>query len=590
MFAGSPLSASSPSTVPPPSRGLDTPSSVAWSAAQTLAPAELELFQHYLEHTARDPSVVDDDQYTLQVGIPTLACQSKPLMRSVLALAAVCKCSDIIKQSSGSPQDREEVIDLLSLAHSYHVESLREIQATLYEAKNYDHILTNAAMMGMYGSGSHCARIWLVKTAAIDDPPLGDLIPEYPQWMSLFRAARLAYAGLLNNSNTPATMPSPAHLPPDASQFTSEYKASSSKAEKRPRSPTDHPLGPILAATIGPAMAKLHEQAAEILATNDASNPDLQACSAVLAILDTIVAETFPDSNTPQPSSPFPPATGHAVNPDGAGAALEPGEGPARLSQLPLSPWLRRYTASITSMIPSRLPRRTIMAFVHKAPTAYLTLIEDILQTQLIHSHSQTQPQPPTPSQPHPCQCPLQVHVHTPNGTEQTWSQTGTPSHDGTDTCTWPQTPTPSPYPDPTQIDGHPTPCPDYNPDHNPMHNIPPNDLQPELTPAHNLALEIFAHWLVLVMLLDNVWWIGGIGAWELGRVVALRREGLLRRRPGHGWGRWSSAPGQAGLGLGSSCCSSCLGNVQVNMELGGEWWPEGMWEVARVFERFRAR
>jgi hypothetical protein len=568
MFAGSPLSASSPSTVPPPSRGLDTPSSVAWSAAQTLAPAELELFQHYLEHTARDPSVVDDDQYTLQVGIPTLACQSKPLMRSVLALAAVCKCSDIIKQSSGSRQDREEVIDLLSLAHSYHVESLREIQATLHEAKNYDHILTNAAMMGMYGSGSHCARIWLVKTAAIDDPPLGNLMPEYPQWMGLFRAARLAYAGLLNSSNTPATMPSPAHSPPDASQFTSEYKASSSKAEKRPRSPTDHPLGPVLAATIGPAMAKLHEQADEILATNDASNPDLQACSAVLAILDTIVAETFPDSNIPQPSTPFPPATGHAVNPNGAGTALEPGEGPARLSQLPLSPWLRRYTASITSMIPSRLPRRTIMAFVHKAPTAYLTLIEDILQTQLMPSHSHTQPQPQTPSQPHPCQCPPQVHVYTPNGTKETW----------------PQTPTPSPYPDPTQISGHPTPYDNH--DHSLTHQL--SDTAMTLTPAHNLALEIFAHWLVLVMLLDNVWWIGGIGAWELGRVVALRREGLLRRRPGHGWGRWSSAQGQAGLGLGSSCCY--LGDVQVNAGFEGEWWPEGMWEVARVFEKFRAR
>ncbi|KAG8166452.1 hypothetical protein KVR01_002141 [Diaporthe batatas] len=43
--------------------------------------------------------------------------------------------------------------------------------------------------------------------------------------------------------------------------------------------------------------------------------------------------------------------------------------------------------------------------------------------------------------------------------------------------------------------------------------------------PVQRLAMDIFAHWLVLVLLLDGVWWIGGIGAWELGRVVAYARE-----------------------------------------------------------------
>ncbi|KAE8312648.1 Alpha/Beta hydrolase protein [Aspergillus transmontanensis] len=42
------------------------------------------------------------------------------------------------------------------------------------------------------------------------------------------------------------------------------------------------------------------------------------------------------------------------------------------------------------------------------------------------------------------------------------------------------------------------------------------------LSAAHLLAMDIFAHWLVLVMLLDGVWWIGDIGQWELSRVVSL--------------------------------------------------------------------
>ncbi|KAK0707297.1 hypothetical protein B0H67DRAFT_587199 [Lasiosphaeris hirsuta] len=117
-------------------------------------------------------------------------------------------------------------------------------------------------------------------------------------------------------------------------------------------------------------------------------------------------------------------------------------------------------------MVPSRLPRRTIMAFIHKAPAGFLGLVEDMI------------------------------------------SLMQAPRAEGED--------------------------------------------GPGV--AHQFAMDIFAHWLVLMLLLDNVWWIGGIGAWELGRIVQFRR-GV----------RW-----------------------RVSVWGGGDWWPEGMWEVARQFERFR--
>lgn len=41
---------------------------------------------------------------------------------------------------------------------------------------------------------------------------------------------------------------------------------------------------------------------------------------------------------------------------------------------------------------------------------------------------------------------------------------------------------------------------------------------------ASRCAMDIFAHWLVLMCLLDGVWWIGGIGMWELGRVVSYMK------------------------------------------------------------------
>lgn len=69
------------------------------------------------------------------------------------------------------------------------------------------------------------------------------------------------------------------------------------------------------------------------------------------------------------------------------------------------------------------------------------------------------------------------------------------------------------------------------------------------LSAAHQLAIDIFAHWAVLVTLLDGVWWIGGIGAWELRRVVLFVRA--------RGW-------------LDDRAC------------LGGHWWPESMDNIGR--------
>lgn len=43
--------------------------------------------------------------------------------------------------------------------------------------------------------------------------------------------------------------------------------------------------------------------------------------------------------------------------------------------------------------------------------------------------------------------------------------------------------------------------------------------------------MDILAHWLVLVMLLDGVWWIGDIGQWELGQVVsAMKNQELFHQ------------------------------------------------------------
>ncbi|KAK4442697.1 hypothetical protein QBC34DRAFT_224537 [Podospora aff. communis PSN243] len=432
--------------------------------AQTLAPAEFELLKHYLDHTSRDPSVDEDDKYVLQVGIPSLACQSKPLMKSVLALAAVCRCCDIIKQSAVTYEDRSHVMELLSLAHGYHQESLREIQPALHESGHLDHVLANAAMMGMYGSASHRARIWLAKTATFADLPLAQFTPKHSQWFGLFRTARLAYAGLVDATTNPdaTAQTTPSRSPASSGPY--EYKVST-RIEPTPA--VSHPLSPILAATIGSALTKLRQKAAVVaIAHAGESTPELQSCFTALTILGTVITDTF--STDTRPITPGHTQLAVEVSPDASAG---------RLSEL--SPWLRKYAASITSAIPSKVPRRVIHAFIHKVPTTYLTLIEEIAEV-------------------------LQGTQSAEDQLELPWDPSAT-----------------------------------------------------LLTPsiAHQLAVDIFAHWLVLVLLLDDVWWIGGIGSWELGRIVATRKDV-----------RWNG----------------CLWNRDE------DWWPESMFEVRRQFDKHR--
>ncbi|KAK4860941.1 hypothetical protein LT330_004672 [Penicillium expansum] len=437
------------------------PSSLLQSQTpQILTPTESTLLNHYLEHTSKDMTVDDEDQYALQVGIPNLAFQNKLLMKSVLAFSAVCKCCDVINQPSISHEDREKVLVLLSIADQYHMESLREVQAKLSETDQYDHILANAAMMGMYGSSSHCVRIWLAETASDNDLERGRFIPKSCQWISLFRAVRVAYTGLLNDrfkTEDVVQLASPtSFIDPVAScDFQMHCECTVLSRCEQQKGPQDHALYPILAATVGSALRRLRKRAQEIAKNGmgdyeDQDTPAIhndsyvQACFAALDLFENIAIETFPDINlVPNTPGLSPLASEVDVNPVGQASKV--------------SPWIRRYTARITSMIPSKLPRRFIMAFVHKAPTKYLNLVEDMMGLM----------------------------------------QIGAPGGHGVTAC-------------------------------------PLNPMNSEPSLAHQLAVDIFAHWLVLVMLLDKVWWIGGIGAWELGQLISLKRDTRWQSRIGY--------------------------------------------------------
>ncbi|KAL6913583.1 hypothetical protein FSST1_011343 [Fusarium sambucinum] len=198
---GSTSSISSPFLAPTPTyefnAGIFTHQSIAPSV--DLGATELELFSYYLSHAARSMAYDDEDLYALQVGFPNLAFRSKPLMSSILALAAVRKCHDILSQPSTQPADKGQVRTLLALADEHHRDSLRQTRADIPNANHYDHVVANAPLMVLYATANHAVRIKLSDTQDDQDANI-NLAPAQLHWMTLIRAAHLAYTGLLHST------------------------------------------------------------------------------------------------------------------------------------------------------------------------------------------------------------------------------------------------------------------------------------------------------------------------------------------------------------------------------------------------------
>lgn len=398
-----------------------------------------------------------DDLYALGVGIPSLAFRSKPLMSSILALAAVCKSHDLL----GEPHpDKKEILDLLILADRHHRTALVQIQLDLPNPCQYDYVLANATVMVLYASASHCVRIRLAETQTKDEPLPRELVSTQSQWISLIRAAHLAFVGLLNDrsehheiAQENINIPSPSTLPPSNEQSVCLKEVIS--PENGPTERTKELFFPIVAASSGSALNVLRAKAQTIWKAEghssswtkfvdpknvphlrDSSSANLHACLSSLDILGDIITEGL-SATPPAPSSASYSNHIHA-EPD------SPSLG--RLSTV--SDWLRSYVARVTSATTAPRPlRRVIMAFLNRVPAEYLNIVQTTLES-----------------------------IDMPIGTGQgdAWESSGVEFSN--------------------------------------------------LSTVHKLAIDIFAHWLVLVMLLDGVWWIGGIGAWELRRVVSFVR------------------------------------------------------------------
>lgn len=406
-------------------------------ASDTLNATELGLLSHYLTHTSLTIPCDKLDLYALSVGVPNLAFNSKPVMSSLIALAAACRSHDLVVNTK-NPLDRKimgEIRELLTLAEHHHRASLQYIQAYISQSDWYDTILANAALMVLYASASHSTRVHLAILAKRASQQLpSEILPQNSQWISFTRAAHTASSAVLKN-----IVDAMNHVPTPINKSAGYTHGlpSDSLTDSRVITPEDGPSEktktlflPLVTSTYTRAFDSLRKRATSIAATFDGPESslgdrlDARACLDALPLLEKCASAALSrlESNGPSENS-----MSESVPLD---------------DSYRVSSWVANYMISVTSMKAPKVLRRTIMSYLNKAPSDFLVLIQSVL--------------------------------------DLTAAEAGLENRSPKEA------------------------------------NVTP------LTRIQLLALDIFSHWLVLLMLLDGVWWIGRIGHWELGQMVSL--------------------------------------------------------------------
>ncbi|KAK5796106.1 hypothetical protein VI817_005391 [Penicillium citrinum] len=410
--------------------------SISSETSGILNATELGLLSHYLTHTSRTIPFDELDLYALSVGIPNLAFNSKPVMSSLIALAAACKSHNIVHTTQAPLAESTilEIQQLLELAEHHHRTSLQHIRRAVTSSDWYDSVLANAALMVLYASASHSIRVRLASIARRSGIELPhDILPQHSQWITFTRAAHTAstavLSGLLNadiNLNTPIS----------PSLYESMNVTSSVlQPQSGPSENTKLHFIPLVTSTYARAFQSLRkkiETVADCFKDQEMFGlryDDVEACLQTLPILEKCASVALSGKDTGNQS--------HLSR----AQVLLPGE------YSRVSSWVGNYMLSVTSMTAPKALRRIIMSFLNEAPAEYLNLVQEVLDSSSVQT-----------------------------------------------------------YTGDLVARGSPT-----------------GEIQP-LDATHLLAIEIFAHWLVLVMLLDGVWWIGGIGRWELGQIVSLMK------------------------------------------------------------------
>ncbi|EGD83988.2 hypothetical protein H112_07670 [Trichophyton rubrum D6] len=429
----------------------------------TDTPGELsdtDLYHHYLQHTSRTLTYSKNDQSALQIGIPTLALQSRTVFHSVLAASAACLACDMISRQPPAKVGAVKQALVTGYRH-YHSasERMRESMSSLDTLK-LEPLLASALMLVPFATASQQINHWLSENEGVEEArkPLSSTPRDI---IVIMRGIRATLQTLDCESPVSGIAPSPVTDPGiDDHSILPEARTRASGIA----TPCNHTMGPIIASTSEEAYSKLQQRLDYAFYHWGDANDTLAACAAAFDILKDIRSNAF--SRYSSESSPSSISSLDDVSQE----LFEP----QSMSLPQVASWLRSFANRSVVPQPTEPLTRYFLTFLVQVSQAYLNLVLPLLDKRL----------------------------ESPAGAEL-------------------------------------------------------DDRSIELTMEQALALDIYAHWSVLMFLVEEEsWWIGNLPFVTLSGLVNRFGNNFVTRL-------WPE-------------------------EEKGRWWPGGMLNILREIKQYR--
>jgi hypothetical protein len=334
--------------------------------------SDSDLYHHYLQHTSRTLNPCQSDQSMFQIGMPTLALQSKTVFHSLIALSAVHLCCDMI--SKEPPPDPSIISQIMTTAYqNYNLasERMRDLMSRPGPIKP-DPLLASTILLVPVAAASQQVNHWISCSGGTIN--WNNLLLTSPRDITvIMRGVRSILVAL--RSDDTAVSNGICHEP----EFATDSTIWLQEINVSPPIPVrahSHVMFPILTATIQGAFSKLQERLSSAhicLSGTSYEIPDLDrssvdsfsACSDAFDYLKHLGTSTFSQSNVTASASPDS-TVREPLDSDGVSLPQVVG-------------WLRSYATRLPSPSPTNSLTRYFLTFLVQVPQAYLDLVLPLL-------------------------------------------------------------------------------------------------------------------------------------------------------------------------------------------------------------------
>ncbi|PGH13487.1 hypothetical protein AJ79_03617 [Helicocarpus griseus UAMH5409] len=330
-----------------------------------------DLYHHYLQHTSRTLARCRRDQAAFQIGLPTLALQSKTVFHSLLAVSAACLGCDLI--SKDSPPDINAVNRILMTGYRHYnmaSERMRESISQLDTLK-VEHLLASTLLLVPFATSTQQINHWISERTGLQEA--------HKPLLTTPRDVIIMLRGIQSTLQTLGCDTSePSYLFPQEIKLVDYHPSLIIETFTEPiplRTSRTHAMAPIIAATSQKAFIDLQKRLESVYpdSNNDSNNNSegpTSACSTAFRILNSIRINAFSAQNPTL--SPLP------CNPEEV-----PFE-PESVSSSQVASWLRSFASRSVSPRPSEEPlTRFFLTFYVQSPQAYLDLVLPLLDRRL---------------------------------------------------------------------------------------------------------------------------------------------------------------------------------------------------------------